>query len=398
MRPSLLLIELGLVVIGLAIMARLASRLGFSSIPLFLLAGLAFGEGGILPLVTSEEFIETGAEIGLVLLLLTLGLQYTAEDLTADLRRAGPVGLANVALNAGPGVLVGLLLGWEPLEVVLLGGITLVTSSGIAAKLVEDLGWVGNRETPAVLSVLVIEDLAMALYLPVAAVLLRGGAGAAAAVEVVVAVAAVGVILLVGLRFGPLVSRLVFSHSDEALLLTIFGLALAIAGLAEQLRVSAAVGAFLAGIGISGPAAERAQTMIRPLRDLFGAVFFVFFGLRVDPGSIPPVLGLAALLAVVGLLGKALTGWYAARRAGVGRRGRLRAATLLVARGEFSIAIAALAVGAGLDGRLEALTATYVLILAAAGPALARLADRITRPAAAVRSPPATRDGLAVRE
>jgi monovalent cation:H+ antiporter-2, CPA2 family len=397
-RTSLLLIELGIMVVGLAVMARLASRLGFSSIPLFLLAGLAFGDGGIFPLRISEDFIEIGAEIGIILLLLTLGLQYSAEDLTADLRRAGPVGLVDIAANAVPGILVGLALGWSPLEVLLLGGITLVTSSGIVAKLVEDLGWVGNRETPAVLSVLVLEDLAMALYLPVAAVLLGGRGGAAAALEVSVAVVAVVAILFIGLRFGPVLSRLVFSHSDEALLLTIFGLALAIAGIAERLQVSAAVGAFLVGIGISGPAAERAQTMVRPLRDLFGAVFFLFFGLRVDPASIPPVLGLAVGLAVVGIAGKAVTGWFAARRAGVGRRGRLRAAALLVARGEFSIAIAALAIAAGVDGQLEALTATYVLILAGAGPVLARMADRMTRPAGIVRSPPAARDRLAVRE
>lgn len=398
MTPAPFLIELGLVVIGLAVMARLASRLAFSSIPLFLVAGLAFGEGGILPIVTSEEFIEIGAEIGLVLLLLTLGLQYTAEDLTADLRRGGPVGLVNLAANAGPGVVAGLLLGWAPLEVMLLGGITLVTSSGIVAKLVDDLGWVGNRETPAVLSVLVLEDLAMALYLPVAAVLLSGEPGAGAALEVAVAVVAVMAILFVGLRFGPVLSRLVFSHSDEALLLTIFGLGLAVAGAAEYLQVSAAVGAFLVGIAISGPAAERAQSMIRPLRDLFGAVFFVFFGLRIDPGSIPAVLGPALALAAAGLVGKAVTGWYAARRARVGRRGRLRASTLLVARGEFSIAIAALAATAGLGPRVEALTATYVLILAATGPALAKLADRATRPVDAVRTPPGAGDRLAVRE
>lgn len=398
MTPAPFLIELGLVVIGLAVMARLASRLAFSSIPLFLVAGLAFGEGGILPIVTSEEFIEIGAEIGLVLLLLTLGLQYTAEDLTADLRRGGPVGLVNLAANAGPGVVAGLLLGWAPLEVMLLGGITLVTSSGIVAKLVDDLGWVGNRETPAVLSVLVLEDLAMALYLPVAAVLLSGEPGAGAALEVAVAVVAVMAILFVGLRFGPVLSRLVFSHSDEALLLTIFGLGLAVAGAAEYLQVSAAVGAFLVGIAISGPAAERAQSMIRPLRDLFGAVFFVFFGLRIDPGSIPAVLGPALALAAAGLVGKAVTGWYSARRARVGRRGRLRASTLLVARGEFSIAIAALAATAGLGARVEALTATYVLILAATGPALAKLADRATRPVDAVRTPPGAGDRLAVRE
>lgn len=374
MDTPILLIELGGVIVGLAILARLAGRFGFSSIPLFLIAGLAFGDGGILPLVTSEDFIEVGAEIGLILLLLTLGLQYSAEDLTENLRTGWPSGALNV-LNAAPGVLAGWLLGWEPLEALLLGGITYVTSSGIVAKLVEDLRWVGNRETPVVLSLLVIEDLTMAVYLPIAAVLLRAGSGAGAVVEVLVAVSVVTAFLLVALRYGPVFSRLVFSRSDEALLLSIFGLALAVAGVAERLQVSAAVGAFLVGIALSGPAAERAQSLVRPLRDLFGAVFFAFFGLRVEPGSVPPILGIALALAAVGAITKVLIGWVAARRAGVGRRGRWRAATLMVARGEFSIAIASLAVAAGIDGELEALTAAYVLILAILGPVLVRVAD-----------------------
>jgi monovalent cation:H+ antiporter-2, CPA2 family len=390
MDTPVLLIELGGVIVGLAILSRLAGRFGFSSIPLFLVAGLAFGDGGILPLVTSEEFIEVGAEIGVILLLLTLGLQYSAEDLSENLRVGWPSGALNV-LNAVPGLLAGWLLGWAPLEVALLGGITYVTSSGIAAKLVEDLRWVGNRETPVVLSLLVMEDLTMAAFLPVAAVLLRAGSGGAAAVEVLVAVSIVTVIFLVALRFGPILSRLVFSRSDEALLLSIFGLALAVAGVAGRLQVSAAVGAFLVGIALSGPAAERAQDLIRPLRDLFGAVFFAFFGLRVEPGSLPPVLTVALALAAAGVISKLATGWWAARRAGVGRAGRWRAGTLMVARGEFSIAIAALAVAAGVDGNLEALTASYVLVLAVLGPLLVRVVDalghrrarRIARPASA---------------
>jgi CPA2 family monovalent cation:H+ antiporter-2 len=378
-RTSVLLIELGLVVVALAILTRLAGRVGFSPIPLFLLAGLAFGDGGFLPLVTSEVFIEIGAEIGIILLLFTLGLQYSAEDLTKNLRGAAPSGAVDLLLNGVPGALVALLLGWGALEALLLGGITFVTSSGIVAKLIEDLGWVGNRETPGVLSILVMEDLAMAVYLPLVAVLLRGDVGASAALEVLVAVGAAVLILVLGLRFGRALSRLVFSHSDEALLLTIFGLALTVAGLAERVQVSAAVGAFLLGIAVSGPAAERAQSLIRPLRDLFGAVFFVFFGLRVEPGSVPDVLWIGALLAAIGVITKAATGWLTARRAGVGRNGRLRAASLLLSRGEFSIAIAALAVGTGGFARLEAVTATYVLILAVVGPLLAKVVDHVIR-------------------
>jgi CPA2 family monovalent cation:H+ antiporter-2 len=376
---ALFLIELGTVVLGLAVLARLASRLAFSPIPLYLLAGLAFGRGGLVPVVTAEEFIEVGAELGVILLLFMLGLEYSAEELTETLRVATRPALLDVGLNFTPGVVAGFLLGWGPLPAILLGGITFMTSSGIASKVLLDLGWVGNRETPTVLSILVVEDLTMALYLPVIAVLLLGTGVLAGVLTTVAAVGTVGLILLLALRYGPVLSRVVFSRSDEAVLLSILGLTLLVAGVAERVQVSAAVGAFLVGIAVSGPAADRARSLLGPMRDLFGAVFFVFFGLRIDPSTIPGVLGPAVALAVAGAATKMATGWWAASAAGVGLRGRLRAGAVLAARGEFSIAIAALAVGAGREPLLGPFTAAYVLILAALAPVLARVSEPVGR-------------------
>ena len=378
MPKGIILLELGAIVIGLAVFARLATRFGLSPIPLYLLAGLAFGRGGFVPLVTAEEFVEVGAEIGVVLLLLMLGLDYSAAELTHGLRTGTRIGVLDLILNFGPGFAAGLLLGWEPLAAMLLGGVTYISSSGIVAKLVSDLGWIGNRETPAVLSLLVQEDLVMAVFLPVAAVLLVGSEPLAAAISVAVAVAAVAVVLMIAIRYGERLSRLVFSRSDEALLLSIFGITLLVAGAAEELQVSAAVGAFLVGIGIHGAAADRARDLISPLRDLFGAVFFVFFGLQIDPGGIPQVLPVALGLAAVTGASKAATGWLAARAADIGARGRWRAASVLVARGEFSIAIASLGVAAGVQPELGPLTAAYVLVLAVVGPVLVRVADVLT--------------------
>ena len=114
MHGAELLLELGGVILGLGVLGRIAGRVGLSPIPLYLLAGLAFGKGGLLP-------------------------------------------------------------GWPPLAAVVLGGVTYVSSSGIAAKLLDDLGRLGNRGTPTVLSVLVMEDLAMAAYLPILTGLLTAG-------------------------------------------------------------------------------------------------------------------------------------------------------------------------------------------------------------------------------
>ncbi|GGQ20505.1 CPA2 family monovalent cation:H+ antiporter-2 [Actinomadura coerulea] len=372
MHAATQLIELGAIVLALGLLGAVAVRFSISPIPLYLVAGLAFGSGGILPFGASEEFVSLGAEVGVILLLFTLGLEYTAGELVGTLRTSAPAGLADLVLNAAPGVAVALILDWGPVAAVALGGITYVTSSGITAKVMGDLGWLGNRETPAVLSILVFEDLAMAAYLPILTALLAGASLVAGATTLGIAAATITLILFIALRHGRLVERFVASPTDEVLLLKVLGLTLLVAGLAQQLQVSAAVGAFLVGIALSGPLAHTARELLAPLRDLFAAVFFVFFGLHTDPGQLPPVLGVAALLAVAGIATKLASGWLAARRAGVASRGRLRAGAALVPRGEFNIVIAGLAVSDGINPRLGPLAAAYVLMLAIAGPLIAR--------------------------
>jgi CPA2 family monovalent cation:H+ antiporter-2 len=172
------------------------------------------------------------------------------------------------------------------------------------------------------------------------------------------------------------VSRWLSSPSDEVLLLTVLGTTLLVAGIAERFRVSAAVGAFLVGVALSGSVSERASTLIRPLRDLFAATFFLFFALQVDPGELPSALGVAAALALVTAATKVGSGWWAAARQGIGRRGRARAGATLIARGEFSIVIAGLAAG-GPPADLAGVAAAYVLLLAVIGPVLTRYADSL---------------------
>ena len=366
------LLELGAVLIGLAILARLALRVGLPTIPLYLVAGLAFGRGGVLPLVTTQGFIETGSEIGLILLLFMLGLEYSAAELLRTMRRTAPAGLLDVALNFAPGFVAGLLLGWAFVPALFLGGVTLVSSSGIAAKMIADLRWGGRREAKFVISIAVIEDLAMAVYLPVIGFLATGGITFSGVGYAALAVCAVIVFLFASLRLEVGVSRLLFSHSDEALLLTILGLAIFVAGLAEAIAVSAAVGALLAGIALSGPAAHSVRQLLTPLRDLFAALFFAFIGLSVDPSDLPRVLAPAAALAAVGAATKLLTGRVGGTLAGLTADEGLRSGILLVPRGEFSLAIAGLAVAAGIEPDLAPLAVAYVLILATVGPVLAR--------------------------
>lgn len=370
------LIELGAIVLALGVLARLASRFALSPIPLYLLAGLAFGDGGLVPLFTTQEFIAVGAEIGIILLLLLLGLEYTANELVHNLRRSRMAGLVDIVLNFTPGFVAGLLLGWKPVAAFVLGGVTYISSSGVIAKSLSDLGRLGNRETPVVLSILVMEDLAMAGYLPIATGLVVGGGLAAAAGPVALALFGVSLIVLAAVKIGPRLSHVLRDSNDEVLLLIVLGLAFVVSGFAAKANISAGVGAFLVGIAVSGPVAHGARQLLTPLRDLFAAVFFVFFGLQTNPSEIPGVLGIALLLAVVTSATKVATGWWAAREAGIARNGRLRAGLALVARGEFSIVIAGLAVG--VESQLAPLAAAYVLILAIVGPLVTRI-ERLPR-------------------
>jgi CPA2 family monovalent cation:H+ antiporter-2 len=377
---ALELIELGAVFFSLGLLGRLAGRIGLSPIPLYLVGGLFFGTGGIIPLSGIQGFTALAGEVGVVLLLLLLGLEYSAAELVTGLRRSWTAGILDVVLNAAPGAAVALALDWGPVGALVMGGVTYISSSGIIAKVLADLGRLGNRETPVVLSILVFEDLVMALYLPILTAVLIGVnlAGGLAAVGISVAVLAV--VLVVALRYGRFVSALVDSPDREVFLLKVLGVALLVAGFASAMQVSAAVGAFLLGIAISGSTAENASKLLEPLRDLFAAVFFVVFGLNTDPASIPPVLGWAVVLAVSTTLTKLVTGWWAARRVGIGPLGRARAGAALVARGEFSIVIAGLAVGyAAIDERLAALATTYVLLMAMIGPVAARVVEPAAR-------------------
>ena len=277
--PAGILIELGLAVVGLALLARLASRLGFSAIPLYLIAGLAFGKGGLAPLNLTSNFIHIGAEIGVLLLLFMLGLEYGGDELKKILRAGLPAGIVDLLLNFLPGLLAGLLLGWAALPSVLLGGITYISSSGVIAKVIAELRRTENPETPIILSILVLEDLAMAIYLPLIVVVISGGGFEKIAISVGIALAAVAIALAASLRYSRQISRFTHHQSDEILLLTVFGAVLLVSGAAQQFRVSAGIGAFLVGIALSGPAAEHAHRLLGPLRDLFAATFFFFFGL-----------------------------------------------------------------------------------------------------------------------
>ncbi len=369
---DVVLVELGAAITGLAILARLAARAGISPIPLYLLGGLAFGRGGIAPLDSADEVLRVGSEIGAVLLLFMLGLEYTGEQLAHGVRGHFKSGLMDLALNAPVGIAAGRIAGWPWSASFLMGGVTYVTSSGIVSKVLADLQWSAKPGTPAVISILVLEDLALAFLLPLLAIA-ADGAGAANFTTVVTSVAAVVIALIFALKAGGRLSAILAHRSAEVMLLTMFGAVLLVAGGSHRVGIAAAVGAFLLGLALTGSVADQTHRLLAPLRDLFAALFFFFFALQLDPHELLPVFVPALLLAVASSATKIATGWWAVARETEDAGARWRAGLLLVPRGEFSIVIAGLAVGLP---EVATLAAAYVLITAIGGPVAIRLLSR----------------------
>ena len=216
----------------------------------------------------------------------------------------------------------------------------------------------------------------MAGYLSLIAVLVSGAGPIEGIITLAIALSVVAALLVAAQRWGHIISDAVFSRSHQTLVLTVLGITFLVAGVSEQIGISAAVGAFLVGLMLSGPAAERAHDLLGPMRDLFAAIFFVFFGLSIDPATIPPIIGVAVMLGLVTIATKVLTGWWSARREGIGTRGYVsgRGSPWWREASSRSRSPASARRGAS-NPLLAALAGAYVLLMAVIGRVAAKFAS-----------------------
>ncbi len=364
-----ILAEIGAMLLALGVIAFLAARFKFSVVPVYLIVGLSLGEGGLLPVSLSEDFLNTGAQIGAILLLLLLGLEYSSYDLAKAFKERKSAGLIDLVVNGAPGLIIGLLLGWGWIGAIALAGITYVSSSGIAAQLIKEMGWMRSEVAKRAIGVLVFEDLALAPYLPLLTSLVLGVSAVSGLISVGVALAITGLVILLSFKGGNKIMKILDPTEPGALLLTVFGAALLAAGLADLIGFSGVVAAFLIGLLLTGEVAQTARARLSPIRDIFAAIFFVFFGLATDPRDVPAVLPIAVVLLVIGIVGKMFTGWWVTRDLS-DRMSWRRAGAFLTARGEFSMVIAALAAPVVTAVNLQALTLTYVILTSIAASVL----------------------------
>ncbi|BCB87764.1 cation:proton antiporter [Phytohabitans suffuscus] len=365
------LVALGGAFLAAAILARLGARIGLPTIPLFMLAGVVFG-----PHTPGVTFVENPhdlaliAALGLVFLLFYLGLEFHTDDLVAGGRRMLAAGLGYLVLNIGGGLALGFAFGWGTREALVIAGVIGISSSAIVTKLLVETGRMRNPESRLILGVIVIEDIFLALYLAILQPVLGNASGPAEVATDLAKAFAFLIVLAALARWGARTAgRLLRVFNDELLVVFFVGLAVLSAGVAEELGVSDAIGAFMIGLVLgSSTAAERVRSLVRPLRDGFAAIFFFAFGLTINPGDIGPVLVPIAAAVVLTVVLNIAAGALAARLHGYGRQEAANIGLTVLTRGEFSLILGSLAVAAGLDSRIAPFVAGYVLVLAVIGP------------------------------
>jgi CPA2 family monovalent cation:H+ antiporter-2 len=362
---------LGAALLLAGLFARFGRRLGLPTIPFFIVAGIVFGPHtpGVVVLEDPEE-IELLAMLGLVLLLFHLGIEFSLGELIAGGRRLFWAGGSYIALNFGAGLVLGWALGWGTRETFVIAGMIGTSSTAIVTKLILDLRRVANPETGMILGIIVVEDVFLAFYLALLQPILGEQEGAGEIVRSV----AIAFGFLIGLfalaRWGARLVRPVISTGDaEISVILIVGFGVFVAGFAESAGASDAVGALLAGMVVAGTGiGPRVERLLIPLRDVFAAIFFFWFGLTIAPSDMGAIAPIVAVAVVVTLLFNVIAGIVAARIYGYGRTEAANTALMLVSRGEFELILASLAVAAGLDRRVAPFAALYVLVLSILSP------------------------------
>ncbi len=379
------LAQLSITVALLAGLGLVASRIGLSAIPAYLLAGLLLGphEPTALSLIEPSEVTDFVAEIGLVFLLFFLGLEFTLGRLVRSRRHAVLGGAIDLVLNAGLGLAVGVVAFGFSFGALVLAAAIYVSSSAITVKGLIDFRRLADDETDLGLAVLVAEDLVIGLVLGFAAA--GGGAGGETLGLVAKAIAYVAVALAVSKWLSGVIDRVLDWLPREFFLLAVFALLFGSAALAKELGLSEAIGALMAGVVLSETSVRgEIEERFFSFRDVFAALFFFVFGLSIDVAKIGSVAWILVAAVVVALVGKASAGYVAGLAGGLTRRQGFNAGVALIAHGEFTIIIAQVASGNAqisdsTQAKLVAFAGLYVLITATLGVALMKESKVIGR-------------------
>jgi CPA2 family monovalent cation:H+ antiporter-2 len=375
------LLVLGILFVVAYALGRLGKLVGLPSIPIYMLVGLlASPHMHLIPGGFQPANVELVAVLGLIFLLFNLGLNFDQDEFFGNARGLLLSGGARLIINFGIGIAFGFWVGWGAREALIIAGMTATSSSAIVTKLLIELRRLANTETPVILGIAVVEDVFIAFYLAIVAVVIGNQRNVWAIVlQLGISFAFLVVMFALARWGGKHVGRLLGARDDELFTILFFGLAVAFAGIGDLLQVSDAIGAFLIGLVVGATRfRSRVESFALPLRDVFGAFFFLNFGLALNPSSfggvLLPVGGAVLMTLVVNVGGGWLIAWINRLPARYG----LGIGLILQNRGEFALILATLATTAGLDARLTPFAGLYVLVMAIIGPVLTVNSDRIS--------------------
>ena len=368
------LVVLGLLFVIAYGLARLGKRIGLPVIPVYMFVGLiASPHFRLFPLNFAAADVHFVALFGLIFLLFSLGLEFDQDEFYGNAKALLVSGGSRILINMIVGFSFGLWVNWGTREALIIAGMTATSSSAIVTKLLIEFGRLANRETPVILGIMVLEDVFIAVYLAIISVVLGGATGFwPISGQLAVAFGFLVTMFALARWGGRVVSRLVRTRDDELFTILFFGLAVAFGGVGQLLGVSEAIGAFLIGLVLGATRyRNRIEQTALPLRNVFGAFFFLNFGLVLDPATFPGVALPVVIAVVLTLVLNTLGGQLIARIAKLTPAQGLNSSAMLQNRGEFALILATLATGAGLDARLTPFAGLYVLIMAIIGPVLA---------------------------
>ncbi|GED25623.1 K(+)/H(+) antiporter YhaU [Brevibacillus agri] len=373
--------EVGLALALIAIAGFLSIKLKFSIVPFYILVGMVVGphapDIGLFDLrfIDSAPLIEFMGRVGVLFLLFYLGLEFSVGRLVKAGRSIAIGGTIYIAINFTLGLLFGWAAGFPLKEMLIVAGITTISSSAIVAKVLVDLKRTANRETEMILGIIMFEDIFLAVYISIVSGLVLSGATSLGGVlsSALIALGYMLLLIIVGRKLVPFLNRALNIKSNEVFMITVFAALFLIAGFSETIHVAEAIGALLVGLVLAETQhMKRIEHLILPFRDFFGAMFFFSFGLTIDPLSLGGAVWLSIVAVIITLVGNVAAGLLAGRSAGLPPKASTNIGLTIVSRGEFSIIMANLGKAGALMDILQPFAALYVLILAILGPLLTK--------------------------
>ena len=318
----------------------------------YIVAGfIASPHFSLFPSVTTEVNIEFWAQIGIVILLFSLGLEFSFKKLLAVGAPAVMTALIIVVGMMGLGFLVGKLLGFAAVDSIFLGGMISMSSTTIILKALTDLNMRQRRFVPMIFAVLIVEDLfAVVMMVVLSSVAINKTVESG---EMLRSVLKLSFFLVMWFTVGVFLLPSLFKRfrsflTDEIMLIIAMGLCFLMAVFSVKSGFSLALGAFVMGSILAGTVeAERIERIITPVKDLFGAVFFISVGMMVDPAVIVAHAGTIALLSIVVVVGMILFGTFGMLATGQPLSIAMESGFALTQIGEFSFIIASLGMTLG---------------------------------------------------